>query len=317
MKILVIFTGGTIGSLLRDGWISPDAQTKSELIQHYVAEHGSDIEFVTENPYSILSENLSAEQINILVKAVSEAAEGDYDGIIVTHGTDTLQYSAAALSYGLGDRCIPVLLVSSNYPLGDSRTNGHINFLAAVEFIKQKKGNGVFVVYRNDDSPVCFHKGLSLLCHREADDSIYSLYRKPYAEYDNGKITVFDDEKSVCEKKGAFILCNNPGILVSDARPGECYQYDLKNINAVIFRPYHSGTLNTANEDFVGFCSNAAKLNIPVFVINIKEGDAYASSKEFDSLKIHPIYDSTFVSIYMRLWIAISRGDDPRTILKW
>ena len=144
MKVLVIFTGGTIGSQLSNGWISPDGHTKRELIRRYEEEYGNSVQFVTKAPYSILSENLSSKKINILVKTVLESLDGGYDGIIVTHGTDTLQYSAAALSLALGNECIPVLLVSGNYPLDDSRSNGHINFAAAVEFIKQKKGQRCF-----------------------------------------------------------------------------------------------------------------------------------------------------------------------------
>ena len=317
MKVLVIFTGGTIGSQLSNGWISPDGHTKRELIRHYEEKYGNSVQLVTKAPYSILSENLSSKKINILVKTVLESLDGGYDGIIVTHGTDTLQYSAAALSLALGNECIPVLLVSGNYPLDDSRSNGHINFAAAVEFIKQKKGNGVFVAYRNDNKPVRFHKGLSLICHREADDAVYSINGDFYAEYDNGNINVFDHECGVCkyEKNGEFVLCDSPKILVVDACPGDSYEYDLTKYKAIILRPYHSGTLNTASARFRGFCERADKLGIPLFVVNVKEGATYASSKEFGVLKITPIYSSTFVGVYVRLWIAISRGEDPRLIL--
>ena len=317
MKILVIFTGGTIGSLLSNGWISPDGQTKRELIRRYEEENGKSVEFVTVAPYSILSENLSANELNILVKTVCGSIDGGYDGIIVTHGTDTLQYSSAALSFALGSDCIPVLLVSSNYPLDDSRSNGHVNFAAAVEFIKQKKGKGIFAVYRNDNKPVRFHRGLALVCHREADDSVYSINGKHYAECDQGNIITFaeDTEAYRYEKTGEFVLCDSPEILVVDACPGGSYEYDLSKYKAIILRPYHSGTLNTASESFRSFCRNADSHGVPVFVVNVKEGATYASSKEFALLKITPIYSSTFVSVYVRLWIAISRGEDPRSVL--
>lgn len=314
MKILVIFTGGTIGSLLNDGWISPDGHTKRQLIRHYEKACGKDVTFVTKEPYSILSENLSADDINLLVKTVCDSAKEDYDGIIVTHGTDTLQYSAAALSFALGNDSIPVILVSSNFPLDDIRTNGHVNFAAAVEFIKNKKGNGVFAAYRNDNRPVRFHKGLSILAHREADDSLYSVNGKYYAELTENGISVFDESESKDIKTGEFSLCDSPKVLVADACPGELYEYNVENYNAVILRPYHSGTLNTANGNFERFCLKAAENNVPVFVVNVKEGETYVSSKEFDRLKIIPVYSSTFVSTYVRLWIAVSRGEDLKSI---
>lgn len=314
MKILVIFTGGTIGSLLNDGWISPDGHTKRELIRHYEKAYGKDVAFVTKEPYSILSENLSADEINLLVKTVCDSAKQDYDGIIVTHGTDTLQYSAAALSFALGKDSIPVLLVSSNFPLDDPRTNGHVNFAAAVEFIKEKKGRGVFVAYRNDNRPVRFHRGISILTHREADDSVYSIGGKHYAELTENGVAVINENEGNDIKAGDFSLCDSPKVLVVDACPGELYEYNVENYNAVILRPYHSGTLNTADGKFEAFCLRADKSGVPVFVVNVKEGETYLSSKEFDRLKIIPVYSSTFVSTYVRLWIAISRDEDLKDI---
>ena len=128
MRILVIFTGGTIGSTVTDGWISPDGATRYTLINAYQAAHGEEISFSIRAPYSILSENLSAKNLTALTNEVCAAVKEDFDGVIVTHGTDTLQYAAAALAYATGNDCIPTVLVSSNYPLNDPRTNGHQNF---------------------------------------------------------------------------------------------------------------------------------------------------------------------------------------------
>ena len=69
MKILVIFTGGTIGSCLKNGWISTDATTKYRLLDRY--KGGKDV-FDTVEPYSILSENLSASEINCLQKEIAK-----------------------------------------------------------------------------------------------------------------------------------------------------------------------------------------------------------------------------------------------------
>ncbi len=313
MKILVIFTGGTIGSALNDGWISPDGQTKKQLISHYEKTCGDDVCFVTKEPYSILSENLCADNINQLVSVVNDEICKDFDGIIVTHGTDTLQYAAAALSFALGSCTPPVLLVSSNYPLDDSRTNGQANFAAAVEFIKAKAGKGVFAVYRNDNQSVCFHKALSLLTHREGDDSLHSIDSKCFAESTDKGLVVIDEAENTCDGID-FTLCKHPQILVVNAYPGDSYDYNLDNYKAVILRPYHSGTLDTANEKFEQFCANAAKKGVPVFVVNIKEGITYESSKEFDNYKIVPLYSNTFVSAYIRLWIGISRNENLNKI---
>ena len=310
MEILVIFTGGTIGSIAKDGWISPDGQTKRELISHYEQAFGTSVNFTTLSPYSILSEQLCASKLNDLIGCVKDNLNRDYDGIIVTHGTDTIQFSASALAYAIGCSSIPVVMVSSNYPLGDERANGHDNFSAAVEFIKQKAGCGVFVSYRNGNAPTTFHCAQTLLSHREADDYLYSLNDNAYATLDGEKVVILGKNNCKCCKIGEFTLCDKPNILVVNACPGASYEHNLDNASAVILRPYHSGTLNTDSEDFIDFCNKAKGLNKPVFVVNINEGDAYASSKTFTNLGIIPVYSSTFTSVYMRIWIAVSRGED-------
>ncbi len=206
MNILVIFTGGTISSSERGGYIGPDEQNNYRLINEYKKrspEKCADISFSTSSPYYILSENLTGKHINLLADCIDKALSSDeYDGIIVTHGTDTLQYTAAGLSYIYSDINIPIVLVSSNYILDDSRANGYDNFSAAVDFImtccktpekninastEKNAGNnlaiennvanhiGVYVAYKNENEPAVIHCGARLLSHASYSDKIYSV----------------------------------------------------------------------------------------------------------------------------------------------
>lgn len=307
MRILVIFTGGTIGSAVKEGWISPYGEARRHLIEAYEASGRRDVEFVAREPYTILSEHLCAEKLNILTQSVSSALDEGFDGIIVTHGTDTLQYSAAALDLALGSETVPVMLVSSNYPLSSQKANGHANFAAAVEFIRERAGRGVFISYRNSDGEVYFHRGGRAVAHREADDDVFSLEGKYYARLtDNGIKVIGAEVKS--EALGAFKLTDDSRILVIDAYPGASYAHSLEDYSAVILRPYHSGTLDTSNGRFCELCSRAKRLGIPVFAVNVKGGVTYESSKKFESLGIIPA-DTALAHAYMRLWIALSRGE--------
>lgn len=305
MKILVIFTGGTIGSTIADGWITPDDSTRYTLINEYKKKNGNDVTFVTRAPFSILSENLSAAALTTLVEEVRSAVTEDYDGVIVTHGTDTLQFSSAALAYATGNDCIPVVLVSSNYPLDDPRTNGNLNFEAAVQFIKKQCGRGVFISYKNGNEPVVFHCALNSLDHLEADDSLFSLHGNIYAkETENGVQVV--GKSAPCEKIQAN-FAEDSGILVVELHPGDSYAYSLDSYRAIILRPYHSGTLNTEAPAFVAFCERAKVMGIPVYAVNVPNGTTYASSKTFEDLGITPLYDSTFTAAYVKLWMELSK----------
>ena len=151
-----------------------------------------------------------------------------------------------------------------------------------------------------------FHRGRSILAHGEADDSIFSICRE-YAEIKDGKIEVLcRDEKSV-SAMGVTKLVESPKILVIPSFPGDDYIYPVEKYNAVILRPYHSGTLNTSSEKLRAFCNKAKENNIPVYMVNARREDVYASVKALDELKILPAFDETFAGLYMKLWIEISR----------
>ena len=99
MKLLFIFTGGTIGSTLDGAYISPDRSKAYRLIEAYAEKYGIDFEYDLTEPYTSLSENNTGLQIKALCSSVKASLGQGYDGIIVTHGSDTLQYSAAAVGY--------------------------------------------------------------------------------------------------------------------------------------------------------------------------------------------------------------------------
>ncbi len=308
MKILVIFTGGTIGTSTKDGWTDIDAGTKYVLLDSY--NNKGEIEFVTASPYSTLSENLSAKHLNLLQKEIRDNLTKDFDGIIVTHGTDTLQYTAAAIEYAFNGCQIPIVFVSADYPLEDSRTNGFINFEVAVEFIKSKSANGVFVSYKNNDEDnTNIHIGSRILQHSEYDANIYSIDNVPFATYSD-KITMSNMKIKNTNNIGIVNYIENPCILSVESCPGNNYAYCLDNVNAVILKPYHSGTLNTANSCLMDFCKFASKKNIPVFVTGTHYGVAYKSTELYSELGVKLVPFGTYISAYMKIWAGISLGEN-------
>ena len=316
MKILVIFTGGTIGSTLSDGWISPDSDKKYQLITKFREVSSSKAEFETLAPYTVLSENLTARELNLLIDCVRDNISRDYDGIIVTHGTDTLSFAASALSLALGSDCPPVVLVSSNYPLEDSRANGLINFTAAVSFIESGAERGVFVSYRNREDRVSFHAGLRLLPHGELTDEVYSA-GGPYAFYEHGTVTRNSDfrEKSL-PALDSLSFCEAPGILVVTAFPGDAYAYDLSGVRAVVLRPYHSGTLPTSNPAFARFCEKAKNARIPVFVTAVPAGEMYETARLYNEYAVLPLREASTAAVIMQIWAAVSMEKDIRNFVQ-
>jgi len=313
MKIAVIFTGGTIGSALSGDWVCLDDSLKQTLINNYVNKYGNDVKFDILNPYSISSENLSGKELTTLIKCVNECLKEDYDGVIVTHGTDTIQYTAAALSYTLEITDIPVVIVSANYPLNSEKSNGNINFEAAVSFIKSKAGSGVFVSYKNTlKDATSIHYGTRLLTHVETFDDLYSIDSEPYAYYEDNKVIINNEFKPVKNRK----VCRNvkfkneSDILVISSHPADSFNYNLEKFRAVILTPYHSATLNTDNINLINFCKRAKNLQIPVFLVNLRVQYIYESSKIFDELNLVKLPLCCFAAIYTKLWLALSCSYD-------
>ena len=309
MKISVIFTGGTIGSLTKDGWITADSHLKSSLPQWYLSKKSNDVEFQVSNPYTILSENLSGSILTNLVSHIEQELAKDNDGIIVLHGTDTLLYSATALFLTFGGETKPIVFVSANTPLENKNTNGFLNFEGAVEFIKQKAGRGTFLCYANDLTEANIYRAYNLLAHMEASHKVFGL-KPPFAKYKNGKVLINGDlESDNIEPLGKVEFSETPKILNISATPYEEYNYCLKDVKAVLFSTYHSGTLPTANEKFLKFCKTAKEQNVPMFVADASIEGMYKSIKVYKDLGIEVLKNTTHITAGVLIWMKNSRGE--------
>ena len=313
MKILVIYTGGTIGSAVNEnGYISPGEKAKRQLTETFLKEdRNSGVIFEEISPYTILSENLSAEEFNLLIKCVRENVKKDFGGIIIAHGTDTLQYSAAALSFTVNCGNTPVVFVSGNYPLDDERSNGTDNFKGAVAFIRSKISGGVFVSYKNKGEDVKIHIGERLVRHGEADDSLMSIDNEPAAVFRSGKIyknencVIFKREKSLLADEEIYFK-EKSRILAVQIHPGDDYLYDLGSVKGIILAPYHCGTVDSENESFKSFCKRAKDKNIPVFLVNFQKDKIYESVKILNELNITVLPLSCFAAVYIKAWLGAS-----------
>jgi L-asparaginase len=244
----------------------------------------------------------------LLQREISDRISENYDGIIVTHGSDTLQYSSTAIEFAFDNCEIPISFVSADYPLDNEKSNGYPNFQCAVEFIKSKVANGVFVSYKNDNKLVTnIHIPSRILMHNELNANIYSIDKKPFAEYNGGfKInTVKLPENN--KQTGIINYTSDSQILVIPNVPGQSYSYCLDNYRAILFKTYHSATLDTSNKKLIDFCNVARNMNIPVFVLGPESETNYESTKIYKKLNINILPYKTFISAYMKLWADISR----------
>lgn len=314
MKILIMFTGGTIGSSSNGEYISPDSENSKLLLDMYKKEYGKNVDFEITEPYYSLSENNTGKTLENLISAVCDASNEDYKGIIVTHGTDTLQYSAAALSYSLGNNTIPVLLVSSNFVLTDEKANGLSNFSAAVDFIEKNYGYGVFVPYKNSDGKVYIHRAGRILQHNELADDVFSIKNQYYGSY-NGDTFIknpdFYEREDEIKPFGKIKLSEfSRNINVFNAYVGNEYPQIDNNTKAVLIKTYHSGTICTDNKSFTEFAKTVKNKKIRCYICGADNREIYESAKVFSEYGIKILPPAAFISQYIKLWISAENNFD-------
>jgi L-asparaginase len=145
-RIVVLGTGGTIASTESSHGLHP-AYRAAELLARMpeAAEVPGVARLEARDVFLLDSSNIQPEEWRELARATA-AAFSDADGVVVTHGTDTMAYTAAMLSYMLRDLDRPVVLTGSQMPLGEPFTDARINLLSAVS-VAATAPRGVFLAF--------------------------------------------------------------------------------------------------------------------------------------------------------------------------
>ena len=144
-SILIIYTGGTIGMVHEPvtGTLVPiDFGHISDQVPE-LQRFGFRLETVTFNPV-IDSSDVSPDVWKKLARTIFDRYD-EFDGFVVLHGTDTMAYSASALSFMLSNLEKPVIFTGAQLPIGMLRTDGKENLITAIE-IAAAKENGVSLV---------------------------------------------------------------------------------------------------------------------------------------------------------------------------
>lgn len=314
MKILFIFTGGTIGSTTGDEFISLEKGKPYKIIKAYEEKFGIDFSYETLEPYTLLSENSMGSNMKVLAASVKENLDKGYDGIIVTHGTDTLQYSGALLSYVTGLSKVPVCIVSSDKPIENEEANGLYNMDAAVALIREaltdKSIKGTFVPYRNKDKITYINRGSRMLSSYAYSADMYSLEDKYFGVYDGKKII---KNVSYTEKEDQMQPLTADGfnetsdmILRIEPYPGIVYPDVDERIKAVVLGTYHSGTLPMETKGLKDFLIKLKEKNIDVFITGASEGISYESTKDYNLLNVRKIEGIAPIAVYIKLWMLLS-----------
>ena len=141
--ILLIATGGTIASRHTPEGLAPQI-TPQELLS-YVPDAASLCQIDTVQPLNLDSTNVAPEHWLLLAKLIEEQYDR-YDGFVICHGTDTLAYTAAALSYLIQHTRKPIVLTGAQRSIDEDTTDAKVNLMDALRYACAGE-SGVCIVF--------------------------------------------------------------------------------------------------------------------------------------------------------------------------
>jgi L-asparaginase len=322
-NILLVFTGGTIGSATHNGTIDTSEKQGYKLVQLFeqTSPNTEQVRFKTIQPLQILSENLVPSAWEALIKAIEAENLAQYDGIIITHGTDTLAYTASALGLYFNNIKKSILLVSSNYPLDHPLANGLNHFNCAVEFIKQRKDAGVFVPYKNPNAKISVHIGTRLASSLQLSSDFISVQSKAYLQFENDTFHQLNPMKTRACTAVQLTPSFSANVLLIKPYPGLDYShFQLDKVDIIIHDLYHSGTAcsNTdwgKNYSLLTFIKKCNQRNIGLYMAPaIKNTDAYSSTRSLIDQGAKMIWNMSIESAYAKLLLAYVNFTDESAI---
>ncbi len=240
--ILLITTGGTIASAESDGGLVPSLA--SEQLLSHVPEVKNICKVSTVGLYNLDSTNMRPEywlEISRYIRKVYE----DYDGFVITHGTDTMAYAAAMLHYLIQNSHKPIVLTGAQIPIEKRDTDARENLTDAFMYAADEHACGVHIVF--GDKIIAATRAQKT---RTKSFNAFSSIDYPEIGFIRGEVKYYIHEK--IEDKVKFFDEIDSSVIVVKLIPGmraDIFDYIADRYHAVIIESFGVGGLPYYDND--------------------------------------------------------------------
>lgn len=259
-KILILSTGGTISSTNSiDGLIPSDSHNLYKTILN-------DKECCIDSKSILVldSSNIQPEEWKIIANTIFENMKV-YDGIIITHGTDTMSYTASMISFMIQNPNIPIVFTGSQLPINHPLTDAVDNLNCALAMAKSNVP-GVFLAFNRKIMFGC----RSVKARTSSFDAFESINFKKFGTVSANGLNL--RKEMIREKNGVPILNTKIDTnvfllkLTPTTNPNTIPLLINNGIKGIVIEAYGAGGISFIRRDFITEIKKAIELNIPVVV---------------------------------------------------
>lgn len=256
-KILLIGTGGTIASQKSDDGLKPSLSSNQLL--KYVQEVFTFADIDTIELFNIDSTNMHPKHWLIISNCIKNNYI-KYDGFVICHGTDTMAYTAAALSYLIQNSKKPIVITGAQKPIDMDVTDAKTNLYDSILFASSQKAYGINIVF--DGKVIC---GTRARKERSKSYNAFSSINFPYlAVIQDHRIFFYIDDKKHNNENIVFYdkLNTRIGLLkLIPSMDAQLLKFMALNYDAIIIESFGVGGLPSYEDvDFKAAISDLTKL---------------------------------------------------------
>ncbi|MFX1565298.1 MAG: Glu-tRNA(Gln) amidotransferase subunit GatD [Promethearchaeota archaeon] len=324
--VSILSTGGTIASRVdyQTGAVNP-ALTADDLYT-VVPELGELANIRAEVLLSVFSENLQPSHWTKIAKQTAKHLE-DSEGVVIAHGTDTMGYTAAALSFALQNLPRPVILTGSQRSSDRPSSDAALNLTGAVlTACRAPFAEVVIAMHRTpDDTRIALHLGTQVRkCHTSRRDAFLTINADLLGEVTEGKVHMLVDESMYHHRDEKRKLTLKPNfdakVALLKTTPGGTGEL----MNALIDRNYHGivleGTgLGHAPESMFSAIERAQEEQIPIVMTSQciwgrVQMRVYRTGVELVQRGVIPAEDMIAETAYVKLMWVLAQTREPSRI---